>query len=383
MQHNNIMACITCTPYFVVMVEANNSLQKQVSELQTKCVELSRKNEFISLQAAELKEHCCELERKVKQMEEHSIPWEDVHSEYIQPGLLTLDCMGQYLLELVANFPIIGIIVNLFLSNSHKRKYNANTTHPKWKIWSEFYKCWLADLFLHSRSPKTVRRMTLLFSAYMLLCNVSKPAWRLMQRLHLVTSKEVLEKWLRCYKKLLLYSDSLLMYVIDNCEVKVHVTYVRPDHKNSIIHLISRFVVEIPQRITVQPSELWRDVDREQFGTWLMSNNDEMIAYANKNWVLFSNRPKGKPLRFAHQRSPNNVKKSDITFLQPLFNLKTLSNEDVEEAIQVFHRAYMEYTRRVCAVVSGDFQVWIKLWIMIMKNRAKYNWMIPVPGEWH
>jgi len=90
--------------------------------------------------------------------------------------------------------PFLTVLINLFVSTSAKRKAQATDTNPKWKIWAFFFQAWLLDMFCRSRMPKQVRRTTLLVSAYMLLCNISDPAWRFLQRLRIVISKEAVEK---------------------------------------------------------------------------------------------------------------------------------------------------------------------------------------------
>lgn len=146
---------------------------------------------------------------------------------------------------------------------------------------------------------------------------------------------------------------------------------------------LKRIMSEVPRRVTIPAALLWQRVDRVDFGHWIQSNADEVMKFAQDNWEAFSARPKDKPLRFMYQGHESNVDKSNITFMKPLFNLQTLTNEDVQTAVDRFYRDYMEGSDRVCAIISGDFQVWIKLWKLHLNNPTKYNWLIPVPGEWH
>ena len=111
--------------------------------------------------------------------------------------------------------------MSLFLSASHKTKQNERNTNEKWKTWSLFYQSWIADTFLKSRAPKSIRRTTLLISAYLLLGNVSEPCWRLLQRLKIVVSKQVVEDWTKSNNKAIVSNDSMLIYVFDNCDIKV------------------------------------------------------------------------------------------------------------------------------------------------------------------
>ena len=68
---------------------------------------------------------------------------------------------------------------------------------------------------------------------------------------------------------------------------------------------------------------------------------------------------------------------------EPMENLQTLQYKDIILVIDEFYRKHIQQTVRNFAFVSGDQQTWIKLMILRQKNQNKYNWMIPIPGEWH
>jgi hypothetical protein len=165
--------------------------------------------------------------------------------------------------------------------------------------------------------------------------------------------------------------------------IKQHVTHVRSDHRSNMLHFVNRFVVEVPQDIPVFACDLWKNVNRVDFGNWLQSNDDEIMNFANNNWISFLNRADSMPLKSLYHGTPSSVKKSDITILAPLFNLGTQSYEDIKVAIDDFFMKYMNNTDRLFAIVSGDQQTWIRLWLLHLQNPTEYHWMIPVPGEWH
>jgi hypothetical protein len=144
------------------------------------------------------------------------------------------------------------------------------------------------------------------------------------------------------------------------------------------------FLVEVFWQLPVTSDKLWQPVNRADFGNWIQSNDYELAEMINCTFSAFSERPVNAPLKFMYRgQTESNVPKSDITFLKPLFDLQTLSNHDVEVAVQDFHDTYIAPTNRQFAVVSGDFQVWDKLFMLHVRNPVKYQWLIPVPGEWH
>ena len=277
-----------------------------------------------------------------------------------------------------------GTIINFLLSVSHKRKLRASATHQKWINWSYFYQSWLVDVFFRTRSPKSVHRTTLLLSAYLLLGTVPISCWKLLQRLKLITTKETIEHWVRSNKKELSPSkSSFLIHVFDNCEIWLYKRAIRSGNHTEIMHIISRYIVEVPVEINICANELWLNVEREEFGNWLQWNDDAAIAFTNSNFNSFLIRPRDKPLKFLLHHSASAVPRSDITFIKPLFDLKTTSNRDVKFIVDDFYMAHIAGTYRICAIVSGDFQVWCKLWFLHVRYPTKYHWLIPVPGEWH
>ncbi len=117
----------------------------------------------------------------------------------------------------------------------------------------------------------------------MVMCNISEPCWRLLQRLKIVVSKESVEKWMKMYKKQVENEDSVLFYVFDNCNFHLHVSKVRSDHRSSYLNIINHFIVELPIQLEVSAILLWQNVDRKKFGEWLASTNDESNTWADSN----------------------------------------------------------------------------------------------------
>lgn len=128
---------------------------------------------------------------------------------------------------------------------------------------------------------------------------------------------------------------------------------------------------------------MWNDVPRTDFGDWLQNTDYEARVFCVTNFTVFSARKRDKPLRFLFIDTPSNVEASDITFLKPLFDTQTISNNDVQKIVDTFFSEYMAGTPRQFALLSGDFQVWMKLFMLHKRYPEKYGWLIPVPGEWH
>ena len=145
----------------------------------------------------------------------------------------------------------------------------------------------------------------------------------------------------------------------------------------------NRYTVEVPFQLVVPTLDIWQLVDHHVFGAWIQSNNVEANQFANTNYNVFARRNKTVYLRFLNNHLIGGVPKSDVTFWKPIFHRSTLLNSDIQNTVDEFYKEHMKDTPRTCVVISGGWQVWVKLWNLVVNNPAKYKWMIPVPGEWH
>lgn len=144
-----------------------------------------------------------------------------------------------------------------------------------------------------------------------------------------------------------------------------------------------RLNVELPLAASLD-GPLWRvDYSSADFGMWVQNTPNGCIQFVNQLYILFENRPKTQPLRFMYSGTHSNVHKSDITYLPPMLNAETKTTEDIEKVVEEFRKAYIEGTLREFAVIYGDYQVWCQLFLLLLRNPAKYFWLIPMPGEWH
>ena len=246
------------------------------------------------------------------------------------------------------------------------------------------YCSFLADVFLRARAAKAYGRTNLMLSAYFLLLNTSGPCWLLLQRLRIVLHKETIKNYLQNHKKFLQSRISVLVLLLDNCDYRSHVTHVQTESRSTMLHTINHCINELPPLETNLPArDIWRPFSDKDFSRWIAATPAESEQFSTKSWDMFVQRPRNKPLRFMFAGTGSNVHRSEVLILTPMFDLQTLTYEDVEVVVQKFYKENMEGTDRTFAFVSGDQQVWIKLWFLRMTQPIKYNWMIPVPGEWH
>ena len=307
----------------------------------------------------------------------------DVHSQYCEPAQLIIPAFGNYLENLISVHPILSSVLNLFTSGSHARKYVANSTHTQWIHWSDWYRSFLCDMFLRSRAPKSIFRTNMMLSVYFLLTNLSEPCWRVLERLRILVARQTVEAWVKNQTKQLKFENSVLILSFDNCDFKKHVTHVRSDHRTTMLHVITQFVIEIGVEVDIPAVDVWFDVDRIEFGEWLQSNAVEARTFAETCFTSMVNRDETLALRYMYSNRDSNLIRSDFVILEPELNCSTLKYEDIERVLCKFYSNYLETSSRTFAFVSGDQQTWIKMWYLRILHPVKYLWLIPIPGEWH
>ena len=100
-----------------------------------------------------------------------------------------------------------------------------------------------------------------MISVYFLLTNMPKPIWRLLERLRIVVSKQVVESWVKSHVKKIKSDESFLIVSFDNCSWNLHVTHTRSDNRSMFMHIITWFVVEIEEFLLLPAEELWMNVN--------------------------------------------------------------------------------------------------------------------------
>jgi hypothetical protein len=212
------------------------------------------------------KKKCAEAERRLENLGTDEINFADVDSDYCHPSELQIPAFENYLLTLTANFPFLSILLALYLSSSHKRKLNSSSTKQQWIHWSFFYRSFICDMLLKSRAPKAVRRTHLLLSTYFLLTNLSESSWRLLQRLKIIVSKAVVEKWVMKFGDVKISEKFVLILSLDNCDFFKHKSHITSLNRSNYIHIITSFIVEIPLVVDIPTSAIWNYVNRAEFG---------------------------------------------------------------------------------------------------------------------
>ena len=123
----------------------------------------------------------------------------EIDSQYCNAKDLHLPKFADYLEDLCAKYPILVPVLELFTFQSHNRKLKAHNTLTEWKIWSGFYRSYLADTFFRSRYPKSVMRTNLALGLYFTLVKIPDPAWRILEHLRIVTSRETIENYVNSH----------------------------------------------------------------------------------------------------------------------------------------------------------------------------------------
>ena len=199
--------------------------------------------------------------------------WSDIQSDSCMPEELQMGRFAQYLSNLLLRYPILTIILEFFIPASHKRKQHAKSTKQSWLHWSAFYQSFIVDVFMRSRSPKSIFRTNIALSAYLVLVKIPNSAWDLLQRLRILVSRDTIKNWMKSNTKEVESDSSTLLYSFDNCAIHLHKTHTRSTNHSKFMHLISHFVLEDPEFVDVVSGNIWNPPVHKDFGNWLQNSN--------------------------------------------------------------------------------------------------------------
>ena len=150
------------------------------------------------LKIKNLKTKVNNLQMEVEKHEKkYQIMGSNVKSVEISKEDLTIGKFQKYYEDMLITYPAAQIIPENFLSETHKKKKKASSTNPKWKEVSVLYKSFLVDVFLKFKNKMAVLRTHYYLGLFCWHAGMPEPIWKLFQRLRILPSKEVIEKWLK------------------------------------------------------------------------------------------------------------------------------------------------------------------------------------------
>ena len=341
------------------------NLEEKVIELTKKC-QLLYKHQSYSLQ----------------NVHESPMNMFEIDSQYCNAKDLHLPKFADYLEDLRAKYPILVPVLELFTSQSHNRKLKAHNTLTEWKIWSGFYRSYLADTFFRSRYPKSVMRTNLALGLYFTLVKIPDPAWRILERLRIVTSRETIENYVNSHPHIDISQLMCLIVSFNNCDFWKKVTHMRTCNQSEMVHVINWFIINFRGPASMPVGELYEGVNAAWFGEWVQNNDRDVQMFANLCLNRLIHHPPEIPLRFAYKNSTSYTKKSDFTVLPTEFNASTKSREDIKQMLAKIYEKYILGCTRTWLFVLGDEQVYAQLCNLKAEYPIKYTWMISILGEW-
>jgi hypothetical protein len=371
--HTSMYDCADCAATTRKFANQITHLNGKIKNLEDKVIDLTKKLAIL------------ESQQTFSTGDVFPQPLQGFHgeSQYVHAKELELPKFAGYLSDLIANFPILNHVMDLCTSSSHQRKLNAKDTHDEWIVWSGFYRSFIADTFLRSRFPKSVMRTNLALGLFFTLVKIPDPAWRILERLRIVTSRDTIEKYVNAHPKIEISQLLCLIFSFDNCDFWKKVTHMRTCNQSEMIHVINAFLMHFRGCASMPVDELYEELDAAWFGDYIQGNGESVQDLANLCLQRLIEHSKDSPLRFAYRGTQSYVLKSNFTILPSEFGKSTKSRADVESTLANFHTIYIQGTTRTWAFVSGDEQVYAQIYNLKRSYPDKYGWMIPVPGEFH
>jgi len=174
-----------------------------------------------------------------------------------------------------------------------------------------------------------------------------------------------------------------LLLSFDNLDFFKHVTHPRTNHTSQMLHIVTKFILQGNQPLFVHLTNLWREFNIRDIGHWIQITPDECITLAQQCFHHLFTSYQTLPLKFTLHSTTNTLFASQMRLLPADINKSPSKVEDVESILQDFHNQFLLPFNRTFAIVSGDEQTFLVIWKLRKIKPDLYNWIIPIPGEWH
>lgn len=325
-------------------------------------------------------------ESKVEKHNEQYSRMPEVEDEYCCPSELKIENFAEYFENLVRKYSPLREIMNFCLSGYFTAKERKKGTFSQWKDWSGLYKAFLADTFLRSKSGKSVLRTNLLLGVMIYQSKCPESVWRILQRLKIIPSRDTIEKYLASQPKIDVSHANFVIFQYDNCDIYRHKTQRHEGNESDMLHLVSRLVFKIPRQIKVPIDKLFKPYNIEEgkkFCRFLLMDYVDQCDLAKNASELISKAVSYGGLKFAHREAAKEFSSAKLSILPAEINRQTISYDDVAKIVETLWDIMREAGELDFALFGGDWQTFTRMWHLRIKFPEKYQWLVPIPGEWH
>ena len=204
-----------------------------------------------------LKKVCLQLNLQLEDVRNQIFDVGDVDSEYCEVSELQVDNFDAYYNSMLEKYPVAARVMEAFFSKHFINKQHNSSTSDKWQQSASLYQSFMLDMFLKSKSSKSVLRTNLLLGVVLLHAEVPNIVWQILQRLRVLPARDTVEKYL---KNVPIHQPPLQNFKycsLDNCEIFIHTNSPTSFNKSNMLHLVSRLVFDIPRQITISVDEIF------------------------------------------------------------------------------------------------------------------------------
>ena len=216
----------------------------------------------------ELTQKCANLEQYIQtHCDNHiikSFNGSVVKSEEFSASHLILNNFESYFTSLLHKYPVLNFVVEILLSITHVRKVNSKSTSSQWLQWAALYKSFILEVVLRSKHSKSTFRTPMLLALICTYGNVSEPVWNVLRTLCIICSRAKLQSWMKEQPLPPISDDNVLLFSFDNCDFYKHVTNVRSNHRNTMVHIATQLVADFGAPLSIAVSDIWHPVQKPE-----------------------------------------------------------------------------------------------------------------------
>jgi hypothetical protein len=244
-----------------------------------------------------------------------------VQSEHCQIKELNINKLDEYISGLIVKYPDVKVAMRVFFSDHFRRKRRATSTIVEWQRAASLYEAFLMDTFLRSKNSKAVMRTNLLVGMFMYHTDVSETAWRLLQRLRIVLSRDSIEKFLKSHPPNLPPAKNFKYVIFDNLDIWLHIKNVRLNNQFKMLHLVTCIILDVSHTIEVFLDQIflpYNNSESKTFTQFLLPDWSTFVTAANQSVNIITNAIPFGGLKFTLKEQNSCIENTKIEVLKPL-----------------------------------------------------------------
>ena len=230
----------------------------------------------------------------------------------------------------------------------------------------------------------------------LLKTGASHECWSILTYMHVAYSREWMEDFCKRVSDRIARDppgthEGVKFCVFDNCSYREHTTYQGADSNGGLLHTVNW--LRVPLAAAQFPLNvvrgMWHNGSRRfKVRRWFSPSNSRPGRFKMTVWMAFIalalNTDTGTCGNILRRPTAAAPEESHIIYMPPELDIGTAKYADIDHMVQVIDNYYFHAMLPASMVLAvGDQQSYHRLFWQKKYHQKRYNWLLPLPGEFH